>query len=206
MLGVPDGKLEWILPSRLVRFVDGKGASLGRRRPRGGICWPKMVARGFGGGGVEGFMVVLMENPDDGLVWVAMERKFEVVDDLLRDGAVEREGICRWFGKAYELCGCETWYCMTEAQTNMRYQLQVLRSGWVKGNPGFVNLEFADASQAEHCLFEWMGVGRLKYQRNGEIHKALRSHVVGRGLAEASPAVTALMAGVAGMERFPCRG
>lgn len=205
MLGVPDGKLEWDLKRRLVVYRGDRNAYLGRRRPRGGVCWPKMMARGFGGGEVEGFVCLLMEDPDAGIVYVSKERKFTVVEDVIRDNRIEREGICRWLDEAWKECGCDTYYCMTEAQTNLRYQLQALRSGFVVQKPQFVNLEFADCSQAEHCLFEWMSIGKLKYRKDGEVHKALRRHVVGRGMAEASPEVLALMAGVAGMERYPCR-
>lgn len=205
MLGVPDGKIEWDLKRSLVVYRDAKGRSLGRRRPRGGVCWPKMVARGFGGGGVEGFACVLMEDPDAGVVWVSRERPFMVVEDVIRDNKVEIEGICRWLDESWRKCGCDTYFCMTETQTNLRYQLQAIRSGFVERKPQFVNLEFADCSQAEHCLFEWLSIGKLKFAKDGAVHKALRGHVVGRGMAEAAPAVEALMAGAAGLERFPCR-
>lgn len=192
---VKDGEL--VRGVSVLEFPPESSAPSGRYYMRGGICWPDYSQPGYA--------VIVGRHLATSVLWVLDERRFAVVDHILRDdGGIEYEGIAPWVVGMWSRYYCDHYYDHQHGETRRKYLLQVLRSPAIQPKPHFAEVEWDDPGQPLHSIHEADALGRLKYRASGELFAAMQQHAADNEIIP--PALHAAMCAVAGHERSQPRG
>ena len=73
----------------------------------------------------------------------------------------------------------------------------------IEPKPQFIEAPYSDEKDANHLIFEYKELGRLKFEKNSELHRELGR--LKNDEREKLPAVHALRCLLAGYERYPFR-
>lgn len=172
---------------------------------RGGICFPKSYLRD-GVLDIGGYVILAGLDVDTGVLEVLSGRSWLVVENLIRDGAVEHKGLAPWMVKAWGNYWAGSFYFHQEYELAKQWRLQIYRSKWVEPKPHFIEIDWDRVQEPIHTLWRYVRLAKLRFPEDSEVHRRLpelKRHV--SKLDDIHPAVHALLCCVAGIERYPYR-
>ena len=169
---------------------------------RGGMCWPKTVVFDVGVE-VEGFVLLAGINVKTREVRVFEQKSFVVVENIVgEDGTIEHQGIEQWLNTCWTRYFATKYYWFQDRELTKKYRLEVLRSMAIQPKPQFIRVELSkDKEIPIHTIWKFMGVDKLKIERNSMLWKALE--LARKGQKDTLPAVHALTVLLEGIERYP---
>lgn len=193
------------LPGRRTTLVSGAGDRSGEYHVRGGVCWPVPVMVETGQSAVGHAVLVGFELRARRYVVLA-DTEFVAVDPVVEpDGRVLYDGLAGWLCEGWSKWFARVYYYRQSEPVHKASLLAVLRSEMIKPTPGFIEVHDDDVGAAA-LFWRLVATKRLRFRSDAVVDQArrLRSSLGAPCLA-AHPAIHALAAALAGMERWPWR-
>ncbi len=176
---------------------------------RGAIVWPV--------GRWPGYALVAGQNQRDPQkpIWIFEESPFWSVSTL--DG---EKGLWSFFNQMAKEYSCQR-YFYAEGKEHQRYKIQVIREALIERKPSFIEAKYASKStdNVDNLICEYVSRGVIKIDKDFKYDQPVKNHfdILSGNLAtqlelyfkghvedeDSLPAVKALRALVAGIERVP---
>ena len=162
---------------------------------RGGVCWPE---------GEDGFAILAGQDVNNKKIHVFKQSSFLTVDNILRaDRSIEYYGLSSFFNQSWSGYFGRDFFWNQDEEIHKRFRLQVGRSPMIEPKPQFIPAPYADERDANHLIFEYKALGKLKFDKDSELHRQLER--LKHDEKAKLPAVHALRCLLAGYERYPFR-
>jgi hypothetical protein len=168
---------------------------------RGAIAWPVLNEAT---GSATGFALVAAQRISTGRVYVFAETEFVCIDNVLEGGKIAVQGLAPWFNWAWAKLHCDTYHRSQNDDLNRDWVIQCMRSPMINPQPGFPHVLIGDVGDAVAVLYSWQARGALAMHPESLLVKQLNLWE-GAGRKAMLPGVLAVLALVAGIQRWPFR-
>ena len=172
-------------------------------RMRGGVCFPTMVHSG-GRSDIQGFILMSGQNVKTGKVQIFEQRDFVIIESILDSNQrIEFEGIATWLNMCFSKYYARQFFWNQDFELAKKYRLEIIRSQMVEPKPRMMEVPWADEKEAVATIWRYIKLGKILWEAGSQIDRALEQ--VKNDDKEISPVLHALMALLAGIDRFPYR-
>ncbi len=172
---------------------------------KGGICFPIPIQSQEGDTDVQGYVLMAGVDQISKVITIFEEIPFLVINNIVAlDGTLEFKGVGPEFNRIWAKYYAKDYYFHQHLEAKKQYLLEILRTRSIEPKPAFIEVPWDTVEEAMHIVWKNIKTGKLRYQKDGQLHRELGK--VEKGDKEIFPSVYALQVLLAGLERFPYRG
>jgi hypothetical protein len=170
---------------------------------RGGICWP--MAWGYDHK-INGHVLIAGQDIDTGEITIFREQEFVSVSNIIENGKIIFAGLESFFISGWSDFYLRDFFWHGNQITTKKWRLGTIRNNMIDPKPFFLNVDWAGDDQAALMMWHELKTENINMKPIGEKSILVRDiNSIQKNDPNPPPSVHALMALIAGYNRYPWR-